>query len=179
MRLDADDFAQLYDRHARELVVFFQRRTHDAETAVDLMAETFAAAFRDRRSFQGGGPQDAAAWLYGIARHQLTGYWRRGAVERRALARLGVQRRQLTDVEIERVEQLAGTEALRGEVARALARLGDADRRALELRVVQERPYAEVARELAVSEPAARQRVARALRALSGSLDMDPAVREP
>jgi RNA polymerase sigma factor (sigma-70 family) len=179
MRLDADDFAQLYDRHARELVVFFQRRVYDAETAVDLMAETFAAAFRDRRSFRGSDHREAAGWLFGIARHQLASYWRHGAVERRALARLGVQRRQLTDEEIERVEQLAGTAALREEIARALARLGDADRRALELRVVQERPYADVARELAVSEPAARQRVARALRALSGSVDSnDTAVKE-
>jgi hypothetical protein len=29
MPLAADDFADLYDRHARTLVLFFQRRTYD------------------------------------------------------------------------------------------------------------------------------------------------------
>ena len=61
MPLTADDFAALYDRHARTLVLFFQRRTYDPEAAVDLMAETFAAAFHDRRGFRGKGGDDAAA----------------------------------------------------------------------------------------------------------------------
>jgi RNA polymerase sigma factor (sigma-70 family) len=175
MPLAADDFADLYDRHAQTLVVFFQRRTYDVDAAVDLMAETFAAAFHDRRSFRGEGDDAAAAWLFGIARHLLARYYRRGAVERRALLRLGVERRALTDVELERIEQLAGTAAMRDEVAHALATLSADLREALELRVVQERPYAEVARLLQVSEPTARQRVSRALRALGREL----AVEEP
>jgi RNA polymerase sigma factor (sigma-70 family) len=172
MPLAADDFADLYDRHARTLVLFFQRRTYDPEAAVDLMAETFAAAFRDRGSFRGS---EAAAigWLFGIARHQLSSYYRRGAVERRALARLGVERRALTDAELERIEQLAGTSALRGEVARALDGLSADLRQAVELRVVQERPYDEVARLLRVSEPTARQRVSRALRQLGRAVAVE------
>jgi RNA polymerase sigma-70 factor, ECF subfamily len=173
MPLAADDFSDLYDRHARTLVAFFQRRTYDPEAAVDLMAETFAAAFRDRRTFRGSGRAAAVAWLYGIARHQLSAYYRSGAVERRALARLGVERRPLTDEELERVEQLAGTADLRHDVARALAELSRKDREALELRVVQERSYDEVARLLNVSEPTARQRVARALRTLGTRLAVD------
>jgi RNA polymerase sigma factor (sigma-70 family) len=173
MPLAADDFSALYDRHAGTLVLFFQRRTYDPEAAVDLMAETFAAAFRDRGAFRGRDDEAATAWLFGIARHQLSAYYRRGAVERRALARLGVDRRALTDAEIERIEQLAGTAELRGEVARALAELSAEHREALELRVVQERSYDEVARMLRVSEPTARQRVARALRALGRGLAVD------
>jgi RNA polymerase sigma factor (sigma-70 family) len=173
MPLAADDFADLYDRHARTLVLFFQRRTYDPEAAVDLMAETFAAAFRDRGSFRGTDADSATAWLFGVARHQLSGYYRRGAVERRALARLGVQPRALTDAELERIEQLAGTADLRDEVARVLAELSTEHREALELRVVQERPYEEVARLLRISEPTARQRVARALRVLGRRLAVD------
>lgn len=170
MPLAADDFAELYDRHARTLVLFFQRRTYDPEAAVDLMAETFAAAFRDRDGFRGAGFDAATAWLFGIARHQLSGYYRRGAVERRALTRLGVEPRALTDGELERIEQLAGTADLRGEVARALEALSPRQRTALELRIVQERPYDEVAQMLRISEPTARQRVSRALRDLGTRL---------
>jgi RNA polymerase sigma factor (sigma-70 family) len=172
MPLTADDFADLYDRHARTLVLFFQRRTYDPEAAVDLMAETFATAFHDRRAFRGPEP---AAWLYGIARHKLAAYYRRGAVERRALSRLGVERRALTETELERIEQLADTAALRDEIAQAMDGLSADLRAALELRVVEERPYEEVARLLRISEQAARQRVSRALRALGREL----AVEEP
>jgi RNA polymerase sigma factor (sigma-70 family) len=175
MPLAVDDFAELYDRHARTLVLFFQRRTYDAEAAVDLMAETFAAAFHVRGSFRGDGADAAAAWLYGIARNQLSRYYRRGAVERRALERLGVERRALTDAELERIEQLAGSAAMRGELAQALGGLSAELREALELRVLQERSYEEVARLLRISEPTARQRVSRALRTLGRGL----AVGEP
>ena len=178
MALTADDFATLYDRHGRALVIFFQRRTYDAEAAVDLMAETFAIAFRDRAQFRGAGDDDAGAWLYGVARHQLSGYYRRGRVERRALARIGVARRALTDAEIERIDELAGTAALRAELGEALTRLPAEQRDALELRVVHECSYEEVARRLAVSEPTARQRVSRALRALAGVIDQRAALEE-
>src|SRR4051794_686541 len=93
MPLDADAIADLYDQHARALLAFLARRAADPEAAVDLLAETFAAAFKDRRRFRG---DDPLPWLYGIARHQLAGYFRRGRVERRALERLGVQRRGMT-----------------------------------------------------------------------------------
>ena len=178
MALTAHDFSALYDRHARPLVMFFQRRTYDPDAAVDLMAETFAVAFRDRTGFRGEGEKAAAAWLYGVARHQLSGYYRRGHVERRARERLGVARRALTDGEIERIDELAGTAALRAELGGALARLPEDQRRAVELRVVQECSYEEVARRLAVSEPTARQRVSRALRALADAVEQRPAVEE-
>jgi RNA polymerase sigma-70 factor, ECF subfamily len=166
MPLDADDIARLYDRHARALLAFLARRTAEPEAAVDLLAETFAAAFRDRRKFRGAADEDALGRLYGIARHQLASYFRCGRVERRALARLGVQRRVLTDAEYDRIEELSASHELRDEVAAALASLTPEHRDAVRLRVVEERPYPEVARSLGISEQTARARVSRALRAL-------------
>ena len=55
--------------------------------------------------------------------------------------------------------------------ARSLRRLSNAQRRALELRIVQERPYSEVASALGISELAARTRVSRGLKALSAALE--------
>jgi RNA polymerase sigma-70 factor (ECF subfamily) len=166
--LDADDIARLYAAHARPLVAFFARRTFDPQTASELMAETFAEAVADRRSFRG---DSAEAWLYGIARHQLSGWYRRAAVERKALRRLGLEPPHLTDVEYERVEQLAGLGALRERVAALLAELPDESRGALQLRIVEERPYPEVAARLGIAEPAARARVSRALRKLATELE--------
>ena len=96
----------------------------------------------------------------------LASYARRGAVERRALRALGVQRRALTDAEYDRVEELAGLAALRARIDGELDALAVEQRHAVRLRVLEERPYDEVAHELGVSEQTARARVSRALRAL-------------
>ena len=43
---DVEAFVALYREHAEALLVFFARRTLDAEAAADLTAETFAQARR-------------------------------------------------------------------------------------------------------------------------------------
>jgi RNA polymerase sigma factor (sigma-70 family) len=169
--MDADDIARLYAAHARGLVAYFARRTFDPQVASELMAETFAAAVADRRAFRGSGEEAAAGWLYGIARHQLSGWYRKAAVERRMLGRLGLEPPVLSDVEYERVEELAGLAELRARVAALLEELPAEARDALHLRVVEERSYAEVAAALGVAEPAARARVSRALRGLAAALE--------
>ena len=110
MPLDADDIARLYRDHARALVAYFARRTFDVHAATELMAETFAEVVADRRAFRGGEP---AAWLYGIAKHQLSAWYRSAQVEQRKLAKLGLAPPGLTDEEYERIEELSGLESLR------------------------------------------------------------------
>lgn len=167
MALHPDHISRLYAEHAAGLLRFFARRTLQAEVAVDLVAETFAQAFADRAQFRGDGDREALAWIYAIARHELSEYFRRGTVERRSLARLGIQQRQLTEEDYERVEQLASLDGLRAELARGLAELTEQHREALQLRIVQERTYPEMAARLRISEQTARARVSRALRALA------------
>ncbi|HEX6712144.1 MAG TPA: RNA polymerase sigma factor [Thermoleophilaceae bacterium] len=167
MPLDANDISELYRSHARDLLVFFTRRVYDPEVALDLVAETFAAAFAVRDQFRGSERDQALAWIYGIAHNQIGRYFRRGAVERRALAKLGVEVPSMTEHEYERIIELTGLDQLRGHVAAALAELPLDQRRAIELRVVDERPYAEVAAEMGVSEQVVRARVSRGLRTLA------------
>ena len=164
--LDADALDALYRDHHKQLLIFFARRTMDAETATDLMGETFAVAFRDRRQFRGRTREEAAGWLFGIARHQLSGFYRRGSVERDAMQRIAVERRDLTAEEIERIDELAGLAQMRGHVRREMQKLEPDDQEILRLRVVEEREYEEIAAELGVNEDAARARVSRALKRL-------------
>ncbi len=163
----------LYRRHARAMVTFFARRTLDAEAAVDLVAETFATAIEERHRFRGHTDAEQAGWLYGIARNHLSAWYRRAGVERRALRKLGLEPPALTDVDVERIEELAAFAALRVRIAAALSGLPDDTRRALQLRVVDERSYAETAAVLGIAESAARARVSRGLRALAALLDVD------
>jgi RNA polymerase sigma factor (sigma-70 family) len=172
-RLSLDDagFSRLYRTTAQDLVVFFARRTYDAEVAADLMAETFANAFLGRRRFRGSTEHEARAWLFGIARRRLAMYVRRGKAERRALRRLGLERPQLVEGEYALIEELAGLDAMRETLAEQVGMLAPAQRSALELRVVRGLPYSDVADRLGISEPAARARVSRALRAVASALD--------
>jgi RNA polymerase sigma-70 factor (ECF subfamily) len=165
------DFEAIYDECAERLLVYFTRRTLDPETALDLWAETLAAAFASWHRFRGSTRDDAIGWLYGIARNQWAGYLRRGYAERRALDRLGLTRPELDSDDLARLIELAGLGALRDRVGAALADLPVDQREALRLRIVQELPYPEVAERLNVSEPAARARVSRGLRRLALTLE--------
>lgn len=167
---DRDAFSDFYRTHVRAVLVFFTRRTFDAEAALDLTAETFTAAFASRRSFRGDPDAQAGAWLFTIARRQLARYFQHGAAARQLRDKLGVSVPVATETELERIEEVAGLDVLRAALRDQLTRLEAGQREALWLRVVDEQPYAQVAARLGISEPAARTRVSRALRAIAESL---------
>jgi RNA polymerase sigma factor (sigma-70 family) len=172
---DAGEFDDLYRRESEGMLVFFTRRTFDPEVALDLTAETFAQAYVGWRRVRGDSREERQAWLYTIARRQLSRYLRRGRVEREALVRLGILVPVAHEDDLRSIERRAELTELRSALGGELERLSSEQRRALELRVVQERPYEEVAREMGISEPAARARVSRGLRALGRALDVRPA----
>src|SRR4051794_33724824 len=71
-RRDAAAFAELYDRHAHDLLRWLLRQTN-RDAAQELLAETFAQAWRARRRYRPAkGP--ARAWLFAIAQHLVYGY---------------------------------------------------------------------------------------------------------
>jgi RNA polymerase sigma-70 factor (ECF subfamily) len=175
---DADAFATVYNREVEDVMVFIARRTLDAELALDLTAETFAQAFRGRRGFRGTTVVEERAWLFTIARRQISQYHRRGAVERRALAALGASMPHASEDDLREIEELAGLDTLRAVLGHELRRLSRDQREALRLRVVEERPYPEVAVALGVSEQTARARVSRGLRALARALEPRLAVED-
>lgn len=168
---DVEEFDEFYRGRSERILVFFARRTLDAEVAVDLTAETFAQAFVGWRRLRGRSDEEREAWLFTIARRVLARYLRRGWVERRALLRLGMQVPAVHEDDLALIEERAGLRELRGLLREQLERLGEEQRRALELRVVQEHSYAEVARLLGITELAARARVSRALRAIGAALE--------
>jgi RNA polymerase sigma-70 factor (ECF subfamily) len=164
------DFAAFYGEHAESLLLFFTRRTYDVEVARDLTAETFAAALDSRDRFRGTTGHEAAAWLYAIATHRFGRYMRRGAVELRAVRKLGLQLSAVGPDEQDRVIELAGLAEMRGAVAHVFSLLSDEQRAAVRLRVVDDLSYPEVAERLCISESAARARVSRGLRQLAAAL---------
>ena len=167
---DPEAFGEFYDRHVRAVLAFFYRRTACAQTAADLTAETFAAAYAARRRYRDQGVP-ALAWLLGIARHEFSASLRRRRRQDRARRRLGLQRIELDDESLERIEELADMASLRQAVDEALGSLTPKLAEAVSLRVALELPYSEVARRIGCSEGAARVRVARGLDKLAQLLE--------
>jgi RNA polymerase sigma factor (sigma-70 family) len=168
---DADGFSAMYVREGERVLLFLARRTLDIELALDLTAETFAVALGSWRRLRGLEPEQVRAWLFTVARRQHGRHLRRARVERRAVQRLGIQVPVVHEDDLALLEQRAGLAQLRGLVAEELGVLSQSQQQALRLRVVEERPYSEVASLLNITEQTARARVARGLRALRSALD--------
>jgi RNA polymerase sigma-70 factor (ECF subfamily) len=158
---DASSFELFYDRYFERVLAFFSRRTRDPELAADLTAETFAAALSARRRYRGQGGA-ASSWLFGIAYHKLADAQRQGYADDRARRRLGIERIELTDDDIARIDRLGETDA----VADLLQELPKEQQDAIRARVIEEREYDEIAHELQTSKTVVRKRVSRGLAAL-------------
>lgn len=163
-RSDPLAFGVFYRRHEERVLAFFLGRVGDAEVAADLAAETFAAALESSHRFRRR-REPAAAWLFGIARNVLAMSRRRGRVEARARQRLGMPQLVLTDEVIERIE------ALEGDAATLVEALPADQGDAVRARVVEEREYGEIAKDLRCSEAVVRKRVSRGLAAVREQLE--------
>lgn len=163
---DPEAFAAFYRAYDERLLRYLARRVFDADIALDLTSETFALALEQRRQFRGQTTQEEQGWLFAIARGVLARYYQRAKLERAAMQRVGLADPYLEPWEHDHIEAMTGLDDLSGELSHALAQLSSDQRAAVELRVVHEASYPEVARRLEVSEDVARARVSRGLRVL-------------
>jgi RNA polymerase sigma-70 factor (ECF subfamily) len=175
---EPEAFGPFYERFFESILVYLTRRVYNPETALDLTAETFAQAYLSRSRFRGSASEEAEAWIYRIAQRKLLHYFRRSTVERRAMGRLRIQAPRLDADRRARIEELAELDGLRSALRSALTELSPAQRDAVRLRALEELPYAEIARRLGISEPAARARVSRGLKGLAVALGEPPKTEE-
>jgi RNA polymerase sigma-70 factor (ECF subfamily) len=114
----------------------------------------------------------ATAWLFAIAKRQLANMLRRQEIDARARRRLGIERVELDDEALARIEELADLGPLSARLAEALGELSPTSVEAVRLRVDEELSYAEIAQRLGCAEGAARVRVARALSQLADKMEV-------
>ena len=163
----------MFDRHARALHGYIARRL-GPDAADDLLAQTFLVAF-GRRDRYDTTQADARPWLYGIAT-RLIGRHRRDEVRfYRAIVRTGVD--PAAEPLADQVTRRVAAQAVRGQLAAALAGLSRADRDVL-LLVTDGLGYAETARALGIPVGTVASRLARARtkvrQALGGSNPAEP-----
>jgi RNA polymerase sigma factor (sigma-70 family) len=151
---------EFYVRYEATVLAFFLRRVGDREAAAELAAETFAAVVW--QCHRGVAVREPRAWLFSLAHGKLIDYLRRGRVADRARRRIGLERLDWSDEELERVEEVAARVPAR-ELVDALAALPDEQRIAVLERVVGEQEYSRIAARRGTSEAVMRQRVHRGL----------------
>ena len=168
-----DSFDALYERVARRLLVFLVRRMHDTDAATELWAECWALAFGGWRGCSARSDGEADAWVFGIARNQLGRYYRSGEIATRTLEQLKWTLPRAPDSERAEIEREANLTALRVALSEALSHLSSMRRRAIQLRILDDLAYEEVASRLGCSQDAARAHVSRGLRQLERQMSRE------
>lgn len=162
---DPDAFTIVYDRHVDEIFIWARSRVGDY--AADLTAEVFARAWRDRKRFRDEAGGSAFPWLLGIAKNVLRNSLRKRQVETSARARLGLPTQISADPEYEAVDERL---SFPSAVLCAFANLPEPERQVLVLRLVEGRPYREIALRMNCTPVAARLRFSRSFRRLQVAL---------
>jgi RNA polymerase sigma-70 factor, ECF subfamily len=161
----AEDFEQLFDRHAQPLFAFLVYRTGDRILAEDIVASTFERALRARRQFKRRRGSEKN-WLYAIALNLLRDNVRRAEAEARSLERIGEQSVAADSVE--------GAVADRDMIRRALEILSPEERDAIALRYGGDLTVPEIAELTGERLTTIDGRVYRALRKLRNELTSRP-----
>lgn len=164
---EPEAFAVLFDRHADSVHRYAARRL-GTEVAEDLMAETFTIAFQQRFRYNTE-LADARPWLFGIATNLIGRHRRAEARRLRAIGRLPSADAS-EDAVADRVAARVSAQAVRGELALAMARLPARHRDVLLLVAWADLGYEEVARALEVPVGTVRSRLHRARRKLRDAL---------
>jgi len=161
--MDRDAFAAFYRRHVNAVLRYVLSQTRRPELAADICGEVFAAALEQHGRFD---PARGAArsWLFALASSRVIDAARQGAVDARARTRLGMAAIELSEADIERIEDLLDPRL--DLIAQLLDGLPAGQRDAVLLRVVEERDYSEIAANVGLSEHVIRKRVSRGLHAM-------------
>jgi RNA polymerase sigma-70 factor, ECF subfamily len=160
--IDADGFALLYERHLPGVYRFVSSRVATPEEAEDLTAESFRAAWTNRRAYRGRGT--FRAWLFSIVRRTVADHYRHhrptAELQTALLARLS-DTAPSPEEEALRQEQ-------QGHARNMLAGLSEVQQEVLSLRFAAELSYPEIAVVIGKREEAVKKIAQRALEAIRG-----------
>ena len=155
-------YRALYSETYRDVLRFVQRRVHPSH-AEDVAAEVFLTAWRRFEDIPRR-PDDARAWLFGVARNSLLND-RRAQGRREALA---VRIAEIAPLSTSAPDDIA---ALRADVARAWQRLSSTDQEALSFAVFDDLSSSQAALVLGITPVGYRLRLLRARRSLRRQIE--------
>jgi RNA polymerase sigma-70 factor (ECF subfamily) len=152
-----------FRRYSRTVHGYLLRRTRDTHRAEDLTQEVFLAAVADLDRRPAGTP--VLAWLYTVAQRRLADDLRRRGRRVEALP--------FEEEAVGGVEPSEYGPVVARAIKRAVRELSPTQQRVFVMKVLEGRPFAEIAPRLGVSEGAARNHLMHALRQMRASLERD------
>jgi RNA polymerase sigma factor (sigma-70 family) len=158
-----DEFEALFDGHYADVLAYAIRRCASRQDAEDVVAETFAVAWRRRGELPPGA--EARLWLFGTARLVVQNV-ERGRVRHQ---RLSERLRRRVPPARHRDPDVDAHDRLR----EALAALSENDREVLRLHAWEALSADEIATTLNITTPAAWKRLQRARERLAAALERD------
>jgi RNA polymerase sigma-70 factor (ECF subfamily) len=172
-RVEPEQFAVIYDRHASAVHRYLARRA-GTSIADDLTAETFLVAFRQRERYDIEQP-DARPWLLGIATNLLRRQVRTEVRQYRAFARSGADPVRSRDEDEDDLLARVSAASVSRRLAGVLAELSERDRSVLLLIAWEQLTYEEVAQALGIPVGTVRSRLHNARKRVRAALaDLDP-----
>src|SRR5207237_9511311 len=132
---------ECYERYACGRRSCYLRQTGSDSASLDLTAETFAQAWHSARRFRDLADGSGAPWLFGIARNLLRQYHKHNRIESAARERMGVPTLWAECEDYERVDDRIAATAMAPALGHALRALPAEQRRAVELRVLEQLGY--------------------------------------
>ncbi|MBD0348999.1 MAG: sigma-70 family RNA polymerase sigma factor [Thermoleophilia bacterium] len=158
-----DPAGRAFRRHYAQVFRYLRRRTESDEEAEDLAQAVFADAAEQLAHLRPG-PPPVLAWLYTVAQRRLADRGRRAVRRPETIAPLEALRTEAVD------EQTYGR-AVADALRQAIAGLPPGQRQVVVMKLLEGRPFAEIARRVGASEAACKMRFARGLEALRTDLE--------
>ena len=164
---DSTALQTLYSRHAPWLMARLTRRCNDREVVLDVVQDTFVAAWRDAAKWRGDG--EVAGWLWGIAFRRMVSRLRK---RKDVLLLPDWDNTERGTVPAAEEQVLLGVEY--GDLAGALRRLSPEFRSVVQAVVLDGLTTREASRLLGVRENTVKTRLHRAKAQLRQSITQTP-----
>jgi RNA polymerase sigma factor (sigma-70 family) len=162
-RIDAAVIASLYERYADELGLFLKGVLRNADLAAEALQNTFIKAVESGHTAR---EESLKGWLFRVAFHEAALLRRRGQLHDRSLRQMARDSQSSGHSGERPEEHLARSETL-SEVQRALHELPPDQRQVVQMRIYEEKSFAEIAEELSVPLGTVLTRMRLALKKLS------------
>ncbi len=154
-----DVLAVAFRRHYRQIRDYVRRRGSSYDDAEEITQEVFAQAVAALEKLRTGS-SPLAAWLYTVAQRRVVDEARRRARAARA-----------TPFVVPPAEASRYGDDVARSIRRAIEKLPKAQRRVVVLKLLEGRPFAEIARLVGTTEAASRMRFSRGLERLRDQLE--------
>ena len=162
-KLDASQFAPLYNKYYKQIFLYVYQRMDDRDTAFDITSQVFLKALTNLVKYEFKGVP-FASWLYRIAHSEVMQVFRDKKSQRTVNVDVGDFRNLFEEIEECYYEEY------KGKVMQLIKQLPEDELQLIEMRFFEKRPFKEIAEILMLTETNAKVKLYRILERLKKAI---------